>query len=249
MENTNEVQDTSSDGETVLEQTYVMNPREIDKPIETLNKKKLSCSYVQTDSLGSEQTISGSNSVNLEVKVQDVEKKNVTVPNLQIGAPANLSLKMDIFPEPKNEDYEWTIHDKSTNTKIQVKPDVPNNAEPGYTAKIKPLGGIQYEAVLMIKSVPQEIETKTIYLSIKENTGSSEDAEDSSGSKMIYFDVSVGPTTNQMNIGIWIILAVIVVIIIICIVYCIYNGNCCKKKNEKEYEPTPTNDVENNGTR
>ena len=44
-----------------------------------------------------------------------------------------------------------------------------------------------------------------------------------------------------MNIGIWIILAVIVVIIIICIVYCIYNGNCCKKKSEKEYEPTPTN--------
>ena len=51
----------------------------------------------------------------------------------------------------------------------------------------------------------------------------------------------------QMNIGIWIILAVIVVIIIICIVYCIYNGNCCKKKSEKEYEQAPSNDVENNG--
>ena len=78
------------------------------------------------DSLGSEQTFAGSNSVNLEVKVQDVAQKNVTVPNLQVGAPANLSLKMEIFPAPKNEDYEWTIHDKSTNTKIQVKPGLQN---------------------------------------------------------------------------------------------------------------------------
>ena len=50
------------------------------------------------------------------------KNKNVTVPNLQIGAPANLSYKMDIYPEPKNDDYEWTIYDKSTNTKIEVKP-------------------------------------------------------------------------------------------------------------------------------
>ena len=61
-------------------------------------------------------------SVNLEVKVQDFPKdKNVTFSNLQIGQPANLSLKMDIYPEPKNEDYDWTIYDKSTNTKIEVK--------------------------------------------------------------------------------------------------------------------------------
>jgi hypothetical protein len=43
MENTNQVQDTTSDGESVREQTYVINPKEIDNPIETLNNKKLSC--------------------------------------------------------------------------------------------------------------------------------------------------------------------------------------------------------------
>ena len=79
-------------------------------------------SYVETDSEGNEITLA-EDSVNLEIKVQDLEKnKNVTVPNLQIGAPANLSYKMDIYPEPKNDDYEWTIYDKSTNTKIEVKP-------------------------------------------------------------------------------------------------------------------------------
>ena len=41
MENTNQVQDTTSDGDTVREQTYVINPKEIDNPIETLNNKKL----------------------------------------------------------------------------------------------------------------------------------------------------------------------------------------------------------------
>ena len=79
-------------------------------------------SYVETDSFGIENTLAESASVNLEVKVQDFPKdKNVTFSNLQIGQPANLSLKMDIYPEPKNEDYDWTIYDKSTNTKIEVK--------------------------------------------------------------------------------------------------------------------------------
>ena len=79
-------------------------------------------SYVETDSQGNEITLA-EDSVNLEIKVQDLEKnKNVTVSNLQIGAPANLSYKMDIYPKPKNDDYEWTIYDKSTNTKIEVKP-------------------------------------------------------------------------------------------------------------------------------
>ena len=60
----------------------------------------------------------------------------------------------------------------------------------------------------------------------------------------------------QMNLGIWIILAVIIVIIIICIVYCIYNGNCCTKKDEKQspdptdpnrpiYQSAPTKEVDN----
>ena len=79
-------------------------------------------SYVETDSQGNEITLA-EDSVNLEIKVQDLEKnKNVTVPSLQIGAPANLSYQMDIYPKPKNDDYEWTIYDKSTNTKIEVKP-------------------------------------------------------------------------------------------------------------------------------
>ena len=59
-----------------------------------------------------------------------------------------------------------------------------------------------------------------------------------------------------MNLGIWIILAVIIVIIIICIVYCIYNGNCCTRKDEKQspdptdpnrpiYQSAPTKEVDN----
>ena len=52
--------------------------------------------------------------------------------------------------------------------------DVPNNAEPGYTAEIKLVDGITYDAVLMIKSVPEDIDSKTIYLTVKENMGSSE---------------------------------------------------------------------------
>jgi len=247
MENTNDVQDTSEDGETVLEQTINIDLQETDalQIITSYNNKELSCSYVETDSQGNEITLA-EDSVNLEIKVQDLEKnKNVTVPNLQIGAPANLSYKMDIYPEPKNDDYEWTIYDKSTNTKIEVQPDVPNNAEPGYIAEIKHVDGITYDAVLMIKSVPEDINSKTIYLTVKENMGTSE-TDGPRESSTIYFDVS-SIQTNQMNIGIWIILAVIVVIIIICIVYCIYNGNCCKKKSEKEYEQAPSNDVENNG--
>lgn len=244
MENTNAVQDTSEDGETVLSQTYNIDFTESGtlEIINALNNKKISCSYVETDSFGIENTLAESASVNLEVKVQDFPKdKNLTFSNLQIGQPANLSLKMDIYPQPKNEDYDWTIYDKSRNTKIEVKTDVPNNAEPGYAAEIKLVDGITYEAKLMIKSVPDDINSKTIYLSIKENQGGSEE-DDRTGSEKIYFEVSA-ISTNQMNIGIWIILAVIVVIIIICIVYCIYNGNCCKKKSEKEYEQAATNDV------
>jgi len=247
MENTNDVQDISENGETVLEQTIKIDLQETGalQIIASYNEKELSCSYVETDSQGNEITLA-EDSVNLEIKVQDLEKnKNVTVSNLQIGAPANLSYKMDIYPKPKNDDYEWTIYDKSTNTKIEVKPDVPNNAESGYIAEIKHVDGITYDAVLMIKSVPEDINSKTIYLTVQENMGSSE-TDGPRESSTIYFDVS-SIQTNQMNIGIWIILAVIVVIIIICIVYCIYNGNCCKKKSEKEYEQAPSNDVENNG--
>ena len=57
---------------------------------------------------------------------------------------------------------------------------IPNNADLGYSAEIKHLGGIKYEAVLQIKNVSKDIESKTIYMLAKENTGGSEEAEDSS---------------------------------------------------------------------
>ena len=60
--------------------------------------------------------------------------------------------------------------------------DVPNNAEPGYAAEIKLVDGITYEAKLMIKAVPDDINSKTIYLSIKENQGGSEE-DDRTGSE------------------------------------------------------------------
>ena len=56
----------------------------------------------------------------------------------------------------------------------------PNNADGGYSAEIKHLRGIKYEAVLYIKNVSKDIESKTIYMLAKENIGGSDEAEDSS---------------------------------------------------------------------
>ena len=86
------------------------------------NKLFLLQSYVQTDFSEGDKALA-QDSVNLEIKVQDFEaNKTVTVQDVQIGAPKNLSYRMDIFPKPKNADYHWAIVDKSTNNQIKVIP-------------------------------------------------------------------------------------------------------------------------------
>jgi hypothetical protein len=61
--------------------------------------------------------------VNLAVTIQDLPQEKVPVKYLKIGAPGNLSIQMEVFPEPQKDHYEWIIEDKSTNTEnVVVKP-------------------------------------------------------------------------------------------------------------------------------
>ena len=58
--------------------------------------------------------------------------------------------------------------------------DAPNS---GYSAEINRLGdesSINYEFVLRINNVTKDIASKTIYMSAKENTGPSEEGEETS---------------------------------------------------------------------
>ena len=58
--------------------------------------------------------------------------------------------------------------------------DEPNS---GYSAEINRLGdesSINYEFVLRISNVTNDMESKTIYMSAKENTGPSEEGEETS---------------------------------------------------------------------
>ena len=56
--------------------------------------------------------------LDLEVKIQDLPKGNITVDSLKVGSKANLTVRMEIYPPPRKEDYEWVIVDKSTKKKI-----------------------------------------------------------------------------------------------------------------------------------
>lgn len=83
--------------------------------------------YIQTDSSGNEIELSGGELI-LEVKIQDLPTGTVAVSDLKIGAQANLSLQMEIYPPPRKDDYIWFIEDKTTRENkeainiVQVKP-------------------------------------------------------------------------------------------------------------------------------
>ena len=74
-------------------------------------------SYVQADDVKL-----NSDPLLLEVTIQDLPQGKVSVTNLIVGSPANLTVPMVVYPPPQNEDYTWVIQDNSTNTKIEVKP-------------------------------------------------------------------------------------------------------------------------------
>ena len=60
----------------------------------------------------------------MEVTIQDLPQGKVSVTNLMVGSPANLTVPMVVYPPPQKEDYTWVIQDNSTNTKIEVKPGI-----------------------------------------------------------------------------------------------------------------------------
>ena len=74
-------------------------------------------SYVQADNVKL-----NSDPLLLEVTIQDLPKGKVSVTNLMVGSPANLTVPMVVYPPPQKEDYTWVIQDNSTNTKIEVTP-------------------------------------------------------------------------------------------------------------------------------
>ena len=74
-------------------------------------------SYVQADDVKL-----NSDPLLLEVTIQDLPQGKVSVTNLIVGSPANLTVPMVVYPPPQKEDYTWVIQDNSTNTKIEVTP-------------------------------------------------------------------------------------------------------------------------------
>ena len=93
-----------------------MRTKTITKPLQIYLRAFNFFSYVQADDVKL-----NSDPLLLEVTIQDLPQGKVSVTNLIVGLPANLTVPMVVYPPPQKEDYTWVIQDNSTNTKIEVK--------------------------------------------------------------------------------------------------------------------------------
>ena len=96
-----------------------MRTKTTTKPLQIYLRTFNCFSYVQADDVKL-----NSDPLLLEVTIQDLPQGKVSVTNLIVGSPANLTVPMVVYPPPQNEDYTWVIQDNSTNTKIEVNPGI-----------------------------------------------------------------------------------------------------------------------------